>query len=312
MGLGTTVKAIWVLLQGQTDPNVTNIWVLIQNMVAKLGGVAYYVDDLNGNDANNGLSWATAVETIQQAIDLNNATVDWGETPKKYNVIYVKPAVYNENLSFPYYCWIVGLGIRGTDTQVEIHPTTGSSFAGTMLGCSLVNLWLEVNEALPILDIGEAGGSLIDHCQFYFGADIAVTGIDTETATHLEVRFCDFGDGTGKKFQYCIANHGGASKYAHNCRYHDNNMFAYNCGIWIEDTCTATQTVIKQNVISVWTGDHTLAGIGIDDNNGQSTCIDNWIAADDAIDHPNTATKCIANHVINTVGAGAVELAGTD
>ncbi|GAI41669.1 unnamed protein product, partial [marine sediment metagenome] len=258
MGLGSTVKAIWVLLQGQTDPNVTSIWTLLQNMsitpccIGKMGGVAYYVDDLDGLDANDGLSWANAVQTIGRAIALNNETVDWAETPKKYNAIYVKPAVYTEeDLSFPYYCWLIGLGIRGVDTQAEIHPAAGSCFAGTMLGCSLVNLWLEVDEALPILDIGSAGGSLIDHCQFYFNADIAVTGIDTETATHLEVRFCDFGDGSDKFFYRCIANHGGAGMFAHNCRYHDNNMYAYECGIWIEGTCRGTQTVIKQNVIQV-------------------------------------------------------------
>jgi len=275
-------------------------------------GIGYCVDDVDGDDANDGEGWAKAVKTIGRAIALNNATIDWGATPKHYNTIWVKPAVYAEvGLTFPYYCHLIGLGIRGTDTQVEIHPATGSCFTGNMIAVHLANLWLEVDEALPILDIEVAGGSLIEHCQFHFNADIAVTGIDTEDASHLEVRYCDFEDGVGKFFYRCIANHGGATKFAHNCRYHDNNMHAYECGIWIEDTCTDTQTVIKHNVIQVNVAD-ALAGIGIDDNNGQSLCIDNWIAADDAIDHPNAATRCIANHIIDTGAGGAVELAGTD
>ncbi|GAI73908.1 unnamed protein product, partial [marine sediment metagenome] len=111
-------------------------------------------------------------------------------------------------------------------------------------------------------------------------------------------------------FYRCIAHHGGADKFAHNVRILDNFMFAYDTGIWIEGICTNSQMVIKHNTIAVLVAD-ALAGIGIDDNNGQSLCIDNWIAALDAIDHPNSAIRCIANHIIDA-GGGLVELLGTD
>ena len=73
-------------------------------------GVDYYVDGENGDDDNNGLSWAKAVETIGRAIALNNAT--W--VIRAYNTIWVRPGVYPEfDLPLPLFCHLIGLGVRG-------------------------------------------------------------------------------------------------------------------------------------------------------------------------------------------------------
>jgi len=266
-----------------------------------LGGVAYYVDGVDGDDSKDGLSWANAVKTIQQAIDLNDATIDWGETPKKYNAIYVKPGVYAENLSFPYYCWIIGLGIRGTDTMTEIHPTSGSAFAGTMLGTGLYNLRFKVDEAVPMLDVGICNNSWIEQCTFTcnVGAAVHPTGIDTETCTHLTVIGCSFqSEGLGN-LAYGLAFHGGADKYAHNVRIYNNVIFA-DIGIWVEDICTDSQAVFAGNQIVAVT-------IGIDDNNGAGLCINNFIQSADAIDHAGGANFTIGNRVVEA-GVGAWEV----
>lgn len=309
MGLNNVTKAIWQLLQGTTNPNVTSIWTLLQNMSVNVngiapGGVAYYVEGVNGLDTNDGLSWAKAVKTIQKAIDLNNATVDWGATPKKWNVIYVAPAhdygEYDENLTFPYYCYIVGLGIRGTDTMVAVSPALGSAFHGTMLGCALINLKLAVKEAgNSVLDIGICNSSLIKDCMFSVDATVANTiGIDTETSTHLEVAHCSFESGF-QNFAYGMYFRGGLNKFLHNARIHDNVIFADNTGIWIQNTCTPSQAVIQHNKIMATT-------IGIDDNAGASYVIDNFIVSADAIDHAGGITHTIGNRIIQG-GAGAWE-----
>jgi hypothetical protein len=54
-------------------------------------GVSYFVDDAYGNDANNGLTWATAKKTIQAAV--NVATSNNGD------YIYVKKGNYYESVT---------------------------------------------------------------------------------------------------------------------------------------------------------------------------------------------------------------------
>jgi len=277
-------------------------------------GLEYYVDHSGGDNANHGRTWDYAVKTIAQAIALSNATVDWDN--KKYNVIWVKPGVYAENLegniSFVH---IIGLGLRGTDTQSEIHPATGSVIRkGGEATCNLVgvhfaNLHFEVDEAVPIFDIEIFNNSLIEDCTFqnnYNGA--GAVGIDTDNCSHLTVRRCDFQTArTANPFSCAIYHRAG---FAHNCRYEQNNIFAQVAGIWIEAACVNSQMVIKHNVIVVRVGGIP-AGIGIDDNAGNSYCIDNWITALDAIDHAGGNAYLVANHVY-TAGGGAVEVAGSD
>jgi len=84
MGMGNTVKAIWTLLQGTTNPDVVALYnYLYQNLEgAKMNakqpmGRVYYVNGNSlpqctpvGSDANDGLTPATPFETIQHAVDL--------------------------------------------------------------------------------------------------------------------------------------------------------------------------------------------------------------------------------------------------
>ena len=74
MGLGSTVKAIWVLLQGTTNPNVTS---LINNLYQKLEGAKagygsvgniFFVHGFTGLDTNDGLTPATPFLTITHAL----------------------------------------------------------------------------------------------------------------------------------------------------------------------------------------------------------------------------------------------------
>jgi hypothetical protein len=277
---------------------------------AKVGGdtgLNYFVDQNNAyaSDLNDGENPETPFLTIAAAIAASNATVDWGATPKVYNTIWVSPGVYDENLTPAYYARIIGTGQLGTDTAAEIHPTAGSAMAGTFLGSVLINMRLESETAVPVIDLGIANNSAIFNCEIVKGiADLATMGIQTDNATHLMIvgnRFIsgvtDFGIGI-----QCL---GGADRYLHASYIYDNVIFATTTGIDIAAACTATGTVIKNNVIARPT-------TGISDQNGNTWLIDNWISASvDAINHVATATHSIANHVLDNA-VGAVEAAGTD
>lgn len=279
------------------------------DMVYSLGGVpnvgglllgvdkVYFVDNVNGDDGNDGLSIEAQKKTIQSAITASNATINWSYTPKKYNAILVKPGVYDENLTPAYYCKIIGTGVYGTDTMAEIHPTTGVCITGTFLGLILWNLHFEVNEAVDCLDTGICNNSEVAYCTFASGAAVTANGLTTENCTHLHFHHNSIESGY-QTFGYGLYFGGGSDKFAHNIRVHDNVIFAATAGIYIHDNCTASQAVIgPNNVISRPT-------TGIYDGNGTSTIVGNYITAGtDAISHANTTSMCIGNYVINNVTA---------
>lgn len=269
----------------------------------------YHVDHANGDDSNDGLTWERAVKTIAQAIALSNATVDWSN--KKYNVIWVKPGVYAENLEGDiFFVHIIGLGLRGTDTQAEIHPSTGSVLSKggeatcNLVGVRLANLWLEVDEGVPILDVEIFNNSLIEGCVFTMGANVAgVVGIDTENCTHLTVRRCDFESGQLQDMAYAIYARGGADKFFHSCRIERNNIFAETCGIYIAALCRATQSLIKQNFVHVAT---TGYGVRVLDPivPGNTYVVENDIIVDglgDAIEHAGGSGYTLRNHILRNL-----------
>lgn len=273
-------------------------------------GTVYYVDNVNGNDAFDGLQFDNAKATIQSAITASNATINWSYTPKQYNYIYVKPGVYAENLTPAYYCIIQGLGIRGTDTAAEIHPTTGSCFTGTFLGTVLRNLRMESNvQDTPILNLGVCNNSLIEDCEFALGANVTgVAAIDTDNCTHLVVKNCDFTSGQLQAMAYAAYHRGGSNKFAHNVRYLDNRIWALTAGIWVQSTCTSSGMLVEGNTILMEGG----IGIDINDTNTHGCAVIGnkigGVSGVDAIDHSGGAHLVIDNEV-NIAGTTARETA---
>ena len=78
MGLGSTVKAIWQLLQGTTNPDVValynNLYQRLEGAKSGIGGIisscgnVFYVDPVNGLNTNNGRTPATAFQTTAYAL----------------------------------------------------------------------------------------------------------------------------------------------------------------------------------------------------------------------------------------------------
>jgi len=271
-------------------------------------GLDYIVDGSGNNDyasdSNPGTDPDLPLLTVQQAITLSNATIDWSHTPKRYNRIWVVPAVYPENLTPAYYAEIIGLGTHGTDTMAEIHPASGKALAGTGLGLILRNLRFESESAVPVIDFGICNNTLFADCEIVRGiAGLATMALQTDNATHLRLirnrilsGVADFPIG----FQFL----GGYDKYLHASLIFGNWIWAATTGIDIPADCTASGTVIQENTIA-------RPVTGISDLNGNTLCVDNWITASaDAINHVASATMCIDNHVINDA-TGAKEASGT-
>lgn len=294
----------YVLRKGRSSVSDLMDGMLLSSLPIGVKNV-YYVDVDYGSDGNDGSSWDHALATYARARTLSNATIDWAHNAYRYNAIVLSPGIYSvESGAFPYYCWVIGTGVRGTDTATEFHPATGAAFAGTMLGTVLYNLRIEVDEAVPCLDVGVCNNSAVIKCTFTNGAAVASTGIDTENCTHLWVEDCDFESGQTTGHAYGFYFRGGSNKYAHNVRIRNNRIFASTAGIWIQDTCTASQCVIGP--------DNLIAGAakGVDDNHGGSYVFGNFITGTDAIEHAGGAAFTVGNSVVNN-GTGAKEAANS-
>jgi len=270
----------------------------------------YYVDPSNGNSSDNNLGTDpyAPLDTIQQAITYNNATVDWAATPpyQQMNVIAIAPGVYDENLTPPYYCKMIGLGMAtGGDICVNVEPTAGSCMAGTGLALYLYNIRWTCNTAVPVLDFGTANSCVIEQNMICDGnPGLATVGIDIETAGGTKILNNSFTFNTNP---LTIGIRSTGTFF--DCEIKGNRIAAVTTGIDLSTGGLFGGTLIKSNAISG--GGAVLLATGIDDSvTGDTLCVDNFITATDAIDHADV-DMCIANHVINA-GAGAVELTGTD
>lgn len=230
-------------------------------------GLTYYVH--KGGDDTTGLTWEHAFTTIAAAIAASNATIDWANNEED-NVILIAPGTYTESLTtVPYYCHMIGLGVgtlANSAMSVRIEPASGVCMSSdTCIGLHLKNIAFVAKGAVDILDFVICNDVLIEDCMFAPGDNNVVNAISTENSDGLNIRNCKFKSGLGTGgFTRCMYFGGGADKYLHNALIENNilqGMDATGTGIFIQSTCTATQTIIKGNIIHLFG-----AGIGIDDN----------------------------------------------
>lgn len=270
-------------------------------------GLVYYVDGshANANDDNDGTDPNHPLETIQEAIDKNNATIDWAATPPYtgMNWIIIAPGQYDENLTPPYYCKIVGLGLatgNTTDICVDVHPTAGSALAGTGLACHWYNIRFTTDTAAPVIDFGVMNSCIFERCMITDGnPGLATVGLDCTDANSSWIVNCRF---TGNSNPHTIGIRSTGDFYA--CIIQGCQIEAVTTGIHLSDGAGLTgNALIAHNYIAYPVN-------GIVTATGGPLVAGNWIAASvDAISHPD-ANRTIDNHVA-VAGVGAIELLGT-
>jgi len=271
-------------------------------------GITWYVDGSHSDasDDNDGTDPQHPLATIQAAITKNNATIDWAATPPYvgFNTIVVAPGAYAENLTPPYYCRVIGLGMalgNATDICVDVHPAAGSALAGTGLACYWHNIRFEVDTAHPIIDFGVMNSVVFEQCMITDGnPGLATVGIDCTDANSSWIIGCKF---TGNSNPVTIGIRSTGDFFS--CRVEDCQIEALTTGIHLSDAAgLAGNALILHNFIH-------LPVNGIICATAAPFVVDNYIAASvDAISHPDP-NMTIGNHVA-VGGAGAVELAGTD
>jgi hypothetical protein len=264
-----------------------------------LGVKYYFVDGVGGNDANEGGADAP-VESIEQAITLANARINWSGSPwANSDVIVVAPGVYAENLtSLPYGCTIVGLGdAYDADGQngVTIKPASGSPVdVGAAINMKIINVRFESADTSRVFDAAVCNNVQLIHCVFA-GAPEATTstaGIYVNDSVMLTVRDCRFmyldcgidavyADG-GDSFTRALI---------------DRNFFTYisEAGIRVSASLVAPGSMICDNRIGQ--GGQTLA-IGIDINMATNTTdiFGNIISATDGIEGDTTGVYVGGNY----------------
>jgi len=271
-------------------------------------GLVYYVDPSHGDasDNNDGTDPNQPKSTIQSAITASNATINWANTPpyKGFNTIIISPGQYDENLTPPYYCKVIGLGLatgNTTDICVNVEPTAGSALAGTGLAAHFYNIRFTCNTAAPVIDFGVMNSCVFENCAIVDGnPGLATVGIDCTDANSSVIVGCVI---TGNSNPHTIGIRSTGDFYS--CRVLGCHINASTTGIHLSDGAgLCGNALIAHNYI------HYPAS-GIICANGGAFVIDNWIGASvDAISHTD-ANLTIANHIA-LAGAGAIELAGTD
>jgi hypothetical protein len=274
-------------------------------------GLVYYVDGSHPHalDANDGTDPNAPKATIQAAITASNATIDWAATPpyEGMNHIIVAPGEYAENLTPPYYCRVIGLGLatgNTTDICVDVHPAAGSALAGTGLAAHFINIRFTADTAVPVIDFGVMNSCIFEGCAITDGnPGLATVGIDTTDANSSWIVDCVF-KGNTNPLTRGIRSTGDF----YSCRVIGCEIVAVTTGIDLSGAALVGNAVIAHNTI--WGGGGVLLGTGIDDSVvGDSLCVNTWITATDAINHADAAMT-IDNHVLNA-GVGAIETAGT-
>ena len=274
-------------------------------------GLVYYVDPSHGDasDNNDGTDPNAPLATIQAAITRNNATINWAATPpyKGMNHIVVAPGAYDENLTPPYYCRIIGLGLatgNSTDICVDVHPTAGSPLAGTGLACHWINIRFTCDVAAPVIDHDVMNSCIFEGCAITDGnPGLATVGIDTTDANSSWIVDCVF-KGNSNPLTIGIRSTGDF----YSCRVVNCEICAVTTGIDLSGAALCGNSVAAHN--KIWGGGAVLLGTGIDDSVvGDLLCVNNWITATDAINHADAAMT-IDNHVQNA-GVGAIETVGT-
>ena len=267
-----------------------------------LYGTEFFVDSVNGNDGNDGLSWSTAVATIEQAISLNNTYIALASNINKRNRIYLGGGTFSETLTtLPNQCDIIGVGNR-TAWKVLIN---GVLTCGTAVNsCHFYDIGFYSNTSAPLVTIPSGSHGIEFHgCEFINGGSGVTRGLYMTNCSSVVVDNNMFVGNPVLPIGIFFAG-----PLFNGCKITNNFISATTGGIVGHTNVTADyQTLIAWNVIGRWdpnSGQTQLTeGIALNtDSAFNCAIVGNWISAVDAIDLTGCgankdAFMCIGNRV---------------
>ena len=181
----------------------------------------YFVDVRNGSDSYNGTSPDEPLATIEAAITLANAKVNWSGSPWGVRcVIIIAPGTYAENLTaLPWGATLIGCGhdIRDAQTGVKVKPASGVPVSVTScINNAFYNLCFESTSTSKAFNTTNCNNNVFVNCRFsgaaesvtathaFYGTDMTATKwINCEFSCAAVGLSCTYVDG-GDKFAHCL------------------------------------------------------------------------------------------------------------
>lgn len=152
-------------------------------------GTVYYVDGNAGNDANDGLSWNTAVKTLSVAMALSHANIAAGATGwASRNRIYVKADAITENLTaLAQKTDVIGVGSMDWRHKALLIGNHVIASTVSYMGCRFLNMEFKGPAA---------GGDLFtmtsQHGIEFIDTDFLATSTTAATGALLPIACVDF------------------------------------------------------------------------------------------------------------------------
>lgn len=271
----------------------------------------YFVDSVNGADANTGLSWEQAKATLDAAVDLarylpGTTTID--DTKDHHAIVNVAPGHYNESLLFSgYNIEIIGSGcpVPGKDYGVSVNydgaVTTTAVIAFSGSGIRLANLHVYCDAAIPAIYNAGGDNNIIENCVIECDGVTCTYGIQMESMKGSWIKDCVI----TSPLTAGIFLDGGADRYAINggitgCQIMGDDTAGVK-GIYAESTMTGYNFRIGDNYIDVEAGGVT--SIGIDcDMTGNIFVADNYVVVETGASSITTAGHGQLNNHVSTNG----------
>ena len=276
-------------------------------------GVVYYVNNITGNSAYDGLSWETPFAQVSEAVtasETSRALPSGTTNDYVRNIIYVQGTgtAYAALTALPLYCDIIGIGanVRGTNQGVpriglDTGATSGCVTTATVRGLGVYNMQFQAGVDKYPLDIASMYRSEFVNCSFMTNG--AATGrpnagVRVSAAMGSTIfKDCFIGSSCSIATEPDIG-FSFEGTYFHNCLIEGCYICGTTAGIYLADTCnTNWGSMVKDCYI----GDSSHACLlGVDDNSkpaSQARVVyaGNYINAATAFELSYDHTRAIGN-----------------
>jgi hypothetical protein len=274
------------------------------------GGMDYYVDGNTVNTVQDGISWATAFDTLAEALAASHArigTAAYRSWAVRNRIFVVGDALTEDLTKLAQKTDVIGLGqCDGFGPGARIlgnHVIDSTDY----MGCRLINLAFKDNDATgTILTIPTAqSGIQIINCDILTGT-ATVTGILMTASTDFRVQGCRFFSSWTSSFSTAAISI--ATGSSNRCIIEDNtigNTHATGVGILVNAGRTGGNSYIRRNDIST-------TGITINEASSTFFVIDNRMVSGGAFgatSHVVAAAKSAGNIVTGSDKTGTVPFA---